>query len=60
MDVALIFSNCPHPLDPARPAAGQPITLIRFHPPSPGVDDPCRTATPEAVRAFEFTDRLHA
>jgi uncharacterized protein len=60
MDVVLIFSNCPHPLDPARPAASQPITLIRFQPPSPRADDPCRTTSSEAIRAFEFTDRLRA
>jgi urea carboxylase-associated protein 2 len=60
MDVALIFSNCPHPLDPVRPAASQSITLIRFHPPSTAADDPCRTSSPEAIRAFEFTDRLYA
>ena len=46
MDVALVFSNCPHPLNPARPAASQPITLIRFQPPSAVADDPCRATSP--------------
>jgi len=26
----------------------------------PAADDPCRTASPEAMRAFTFTDRLYA
>jgi urea carboxylase-associated protein 2 len=41
MGVVLVLSNCPHPLDPARPAAAQPITLIRFRAPPPAADDPC-------------------
>jgi uncharacterized protein len=60
MDVVLVLSNCPHPLDPARPAASQPIALIRFQPPAVAADDPCRTASSEAARAFEFTDRFYA
>lgn len=60
MDVVLAFSNCPHPLDPARPRASQPVLLIRFDPPALTPDDPCRTTLPEAIRAFEFTDRLYA
>ena len=60
MNVLLVLSNCAHPLDPARPAATDPITLIRHRAPSPRPDDPCRTTSPEIVRAFEFTDRLYA
>jgi uncharacterized protein len=60
MNVVLAVSNCAHPLDPARPAATGPITLIRHRAPAPAPDDPCRTASPEAVRAFMFTDRLFA
>jgi urea carboxylase-associated protein 2 len=59
MNVVLVLSNCPHPLDPARPAISGPITLIRHHAPPPAADDPCRTTSPEIVRAFEFTDRLY-
>src|SRR6266436_1309528 len=29
MNLVLVLSNCAHPLDPARPAATDPITLIR-------------------------------
>ena len=35
-------------------------TLIRHRAPAPAADDPCRTASPEAMRAFTFTDRLYA
>jgi urea carboxylase-associated protein 2 len=60
MNLVLVVSNCAHPLDPARPAATGPITLIRYRAPPPRPDDPCRTTSPEIVRAFDFTDRLFA
>jgi urea carboxylase-associated protein 2 len=60
MNVLLVLSNCSHPLDPARPAASGPITLIRHRAPPPAQDDACRTTSPEIVRAFAFTDRLYA
>jgi urea carboxylase-associated protein 2 len=60
MNLVLVLSNCSHPLDPARPAVSGPVTLIRHRAPSPAHDDPCRTTSPEIVRAFEFTDRLYA
>ena len=60
MNLVLVVSNCSHPLDPARPASPGPITVIRHRIPPPAQDDPCRTTSPEIVRAFEFTDRLYA
>ena len=60
MNLVLAVSNCAHPLDPTRPAASAPITIIRHRAPAPTPDDPCRTASPEAARAFMFTDRLFA
>ncbi len=60
MNLLLVLSNCAHPLDPARPAAADPVTLFRHRAPSPPPDDSCRTTSPEIVRAFEFTDRLYA
>lgn len=60
MDLVLVLSNCAHPLDPARPAASAPIAAIRYRAPLPDANDPCRASSPEIVRAFEFTDRLHA
>ena len=59
MNLVLVLSNCAHPLDTARPAADDPIALIRHRAPPPRHDDPCRTTSPEIVRAFEFTDRLY-
>lgn len=60
MNAVLVLSNCAHPLDPARPSVSRPVTLIRHRLPPAGADDPCRTGSPEAMRAFEFTDRLYA
>lgn len=60
MNLVLAVSNCAHPLDPAQPPATRPITLIRHRAPPPAPDDPCRTSSPEAARAFAFTDRLYA
>jgi uncharacterized protein len=60
MNLLVVASNCAHPLNPARPSASGPITLIRHRAPPAAKDDPCRTASPEAARAFVFTDRLYA
>jgi len=60
MNLVLALSNCAHPLDPARPAAADSIAFIRYRAPPPERDDPCRTTSPEIIRAFEFTDRLYA
>jgi uncharacterized protein len=60
MNAILVLSNCAHPLDPARPSAVRPVTLVRHRVPPAAADDPCRTGAPEAMRAFEFTDRLYA
>jgi urea carboxylase-associated protein 2 len=60
MNLVIVVSNCPHPLDPARPDAAGPVTMIRHRVAPAAADDPCRTASPEAARAFAFTDRLFA
>ena len=60
MNLILVASNCPHPLNPARPAAAGPVTLIKHQAVPATTDDPCRSASPEAMRAFAFTDRLFA
>jgi len=59
MNAILVLSNCAHPLDPIRPSAARPITLIRHRAPPAAADDACRTSSPEAMRAFEFTNRLY-
>jgi len=60
MNLILVASNCAHPLDPSRPAATGAVTLITHKVTSPAPDDLCRTASPEAARAFTFTERLFA
>jgi uncharacterized protein len=60
MNLIVVASNCPHPLDPARPAASGSVTLIKHRAAVAAADDPCRTGSPEAARAFAFTDRLFA
>lgn len=58
MDVLVALSNCPHPLDPAPAYAPQPIEAVVWESASVAPDDPCRTGSPEAVRAFENTARM--
>lgn len=60
MNLHIVISNCPHPLDPARPAGTGSIDIIHYRAPAPKADDPCRNGSPEAMRAFTFTDRLFA
>jgi len=60
MNVLVVLSNCPHPLDPAPDFAPQPIDAVVWQSPPPGPDDLCRTATDEAIRGFENTDPLFA
>ena len=60
MNLVLVVSNCAHPLNPARPAAAASITLVRHRVPPAAADDPCRTTSADAARAFAFTDRLYA
>jgi uncharacterized protein len=60
MNLILVASNCAHPLDPARPAAMGAVTLITHKVAPAPQDDLCRTASPEAERAFAFTERLFA
>jgi uncharacterized protein len=60
MNLIVVASNCPHPLDPARLAASGPVTLIKHRAAAVAANDPCRTGSPEATRAFAFTDGLFA
>jgi urea carboxylase-associated protein 2 len=59
MNAVIVLSNCAHPLNPARPSASGPVTLIHHRAPPAAPDDVCRTLSPEIVRAFAFTDRLY-
>src|SRR5260221_1607135 len=51
MNLALVLSNCAHPLDPARSTAVESITLIRHRAPSASHADPRRSKSPAIVRA---------
>jgi urea carboxylase-associated protein 2 len=60
MNLLVTLSNCPHPLDPAPTYAPAAIEAAIWQSPPPAPDDYCRTATEEAIRAFENTDPLFA
>lgn len=53
MDLLVALSNCPHPFDPAPTYAPEAVEVIRHRPIPAGADDLCRTASAEAMRAFE-------
>jgi len=59
MNLIVVASNCTHPLNPVASTGGS-ATLVRHRAPPAGPEDLCRTASPEAMRAFAFTDRLYA
>jgi urea carboxylase-associated protein 2 len=56
MDLMVALSNCPHPLDPAEAFDPGDVELTLFTAAAAAGDDICRTATAEAVRAFQNTD----
>ncbi len=58
MDVLVVLSNCPHPLDPSPVYAPQPIDAIIWTSGPVAEDDLCRTGSPEALRAFENNARM--
>jgi len=56
MNLIVAVSNCPHPLAPDTRFDVQPVRALVWRSPPPAASDFCRTATEEAVRAFENTD----
>jgi urea carboxylase-associated protein 2 len=58
MNLIVAASNCTHPLNP-QPSAGGNVTLIKHRVSAAAREDLCRAASPEAMRAFAFTDRLY-
>lgn len=56
LNLLAFVSNTPHPLAPHYEPRAIRVTIWDSGPPPP--DDFCRNATPEAVRAFDNTDRL--
>jgi len=59
MNLLLALSNCPHPVAPTRRFAPPPVRAVIWRSPPLSPSDFCRTATGEAVRAFENTDANH-
>ncbi len=59
MDVLLVLSNTPHPLDPSPeyPAARVQVEILPAE--APGADDFCRTFRPECGRALALSERLY-
>ena len=56
MDLLVVLSNCPHPLDDSPDYAPAAIEALVWDMPSAAADDPCRQAGEEAARAFARTD----
>lgn len=56
LDVLVVVSATPHVLDPNPMWAPGPLRMTVRRTPPPAADDPCRTRSPEALRAFENTD----
>jgi urea carboxylase-associated protein 2 len=58
MNLTIVVSNCAHPLDLSDAPSSDAVTLIKHRGPAAAADDLCRTASPEAARAFAVTDQL--
>ena len=57
MNVLLLLSTCPHPLDPTPIYAPKPVYLSLRRAAPPTADDPCRLSCPENGRGFTLTER---
>jgi urea carboxylase-associated protein 2 len=57
MNVLVVLSNTPHPLDPATTYAPKPVGLSIRNGRVAAPNDLCRTACGESERAFSLTDR---
>jgi urea carboxylase-associated protein 2 len=55
MDVLIVLSNTPHPLDPSPNYAPKPVELVIWKAPPVGEDDLCRRKRPENERGFALT-----
>jgi urea carboxylase-associated protein 2 len=56
MNVLVLLSACPHPLDPGNTYAPKPVELSISRVPAPRSDDPCRTLCRENTRGFLMTE----
>lgn len=57
LDVLVVLSTAPHPLDPRPEWAPAPLDVRLSHGPRPAPDDPSRTFRPESGRALAETER---
>ncbi len=60
MNVLVVLSNTPHPLDPSTTYSPKPVALSIRQGRIAAPNDACRTACPESERAFTLTDRYFA
>jgi urea carboxylase-associated protein 2 len=60
MEVLLVLTAVPHPLDPAPIYSPKPIKVELWHADPPAEDDPCRLSRPENARGFTRTEQLFA
>jgi urea carboxylase-associated protein 2 len=60
LNVLVVLSNTPHPLDPAPAYAPKPVALEIFRARAPAADDPCRHSCPENERGFVLSEREFA
>lgn len=56
MNVLVLLSACPHPLDTGTAYAPKPVELSISRVPAPRPDDPCRMLCRENVRGFLMTE----
>jgi urea carboxylase-associated protein 2 len=57
MNVLVVLTAIPHPLDRTTPYAPRPVRLLVREGDAPAADDECRNSRAEAMRAFENTER---
>lgn len=57
LDVLVLLSVTPHPLDPRSAYLASPVRVTAHRPDHPA-DDPFRTSSPERLRAFQNNDEL--
>jgi uncharacterized protein len=56
MNVLLVVANTPHVLDPRLVYTATPLRVLAWHGAATPPDDPTRTGSPEALRAFQNTE----
>lgn len=60
MDVLVVLSTAPHPLDPKKEYKPAAVKLIAWHAGLAPIDDLCRNACPQNQRGFINTERFYA